>query len=238
MNTACRFFITLVSIMTLCHQAYAERHLEVGGYLTTTTVPDDSFAFFSSDTTVLPQFGPDIRFEVADIRDTVHLLPYLAYRYGAANGDPIINSGIMHTGLILHDISAGLRGRIWILSWLGGYAQVFTGVSFINMEGEIDQNGQTGMHNRYVDDAVKWHVGGGLGLELRVSPRQLEKTSLRRLNFGGEIGMGFVKRMQTNFNPTLEGGDDLSLSNVKTTNFGDIDLSGVLFQMGLTVSFR
>ena len=232
-----RALVVFTAISMYCMSAAADRHLEVGGYLTTTTVLDDSFEFFTTDYMVLDHWGLDLRAEVLEIRDTLHLLPFVSYRYTSTNGSPMLTYEPMDTALSMHDVDAGLRGRVWFLPWLGAYTQLYTGISRVFMSGEINNGGESGMLNEYRDKSTEWNIGAGLGVEVRLSPWLLEKSNIRRFNFGGELGVGFIKRTETKFNPTLEGGDDLSLTNVHTTQFGSVDLSGVVFQMGLTISF-
>ena len=232
-----RAFIVFAAISMFGMSASADKHLEVGGYLTTTTVLDDSFEFFTTDYMVLDQWGLDIRAEVTEIKETLHLLPFVSYRYTSTNGSPMLTYEPMDTALTMHDLDAGLRGRVWFLPWLGAYTQLYTGLSHVAMRGNISDDGESGMLNEYRDKRTVWNIGAGLGLEVRISPWRLERSNIRRFNFGGELGVGFIKRNEVAFSPTLEGGDDLSLTNVETVDFGNVDLSGVIFQMGLTIRF-
>lgn len=228
-------FITL-TVLLMSIAVSAKPHLEVGAMGTSTTVLDDCFEFFASDYMVLGSYGFDLRVEVAEVKERLHLLPFVTYRYGNSYGAPMITDDYMDTSLDVHDLDVGLRVRSWFLPWLGGYVQLYTGLSHIKMKGEIDQY-EEGMHYLYEDSKNKWNLGGTFGVELRFSPALLKKHNITRFNFGGELGVGFVKRGQTNFTPTLDGGDEFSLNDVQTVNFGDIDLSGVVFQFGFNFSF-
>ncbi|MBN2719401.1 MAG: hypothetical protein JXX14_26355 [Deltaproteobacteria bacterium] len=231
----CLFVVTLIALLSPI--AMADRHLEAGGYLSSNTVLDDSFAFFTQHKMVLNQWGVDLRAEVLDVKDTLHLLPLISYRYATSDGSPYIGGSEMGTTLNAHEVDAGLRGRVWFLPWMGGFAQLQTGITHVQMKGEIDNHGQTGMYNRYSGNTNEWNLGATMGVEFRISPWQMERMGIKRFNFGGEIGVGFVKRTAANFTPTLEGGDDLSLPSVQTVDFGNLDLTGVVFQLGMTISF-
>ena len=228
--------ITILSAISTTVFA-TDRHLETGAYLTTTTVLDDSFEFFSDDTMVLDSWGLDVRAELWNVNGTLHLLPVVSYRYANVGGSPHLPAGLMNTSLILNEVDAGLRGRVWFLPWLGGFAQLQTGISHIAMEGVINNAGQEGMYNKYRDKDVEWNIGALMGLEIRISPWRMERAHIDWLNIGAEIGVGFIKRTEANFSPTLKGGDELSLTNIQTVDFGNIDLSGIVFQAGLTASF-
>ncbi|MBN2342296.1 MAG: hypothetical protein JXX29_14670 [Deltaproteobacteria bacterium] len=232
--------LTAVTIVSISATALAKPHVEISALGTTNTILDDSFEFFAIDTMVHDTWGVDVRVEVLEIKDVLHLLPFVAYRYGASTGYPEWVTGTVQTDLATHDLDVGARMRGWFLPWLGAYAQLFTGISHIQMEADATSDyayNTIGSRHLYRDDKTKWNLGATVGMELRISPRLLKQHGITRFNFGGEMGVGFMKRMTTNFNPSLEGGDDLSLDRADTVNFGDIDLSGVVFQFGLTVSF-
>lgn len=230
------FFLSAMCLLCASPTA-AKPHIELGLNITTTTVLDNRYEFFSSDYLVQDTYGFDVRVEVLEIKKILHLLPIISYRYGSSYGSPMLVGDYMDTILESHDLEVGLRMRGWLLPWLGAFAQLHTGVTHLNMSGELSNSDNPGMRTTYECTKNKWNIGGLAGVEFRISPKVLKRANINRFNFGGEIGVGFLKRAKTNFNPELTGGDENSLDSVQTVDFGHIDFSGVVFQTGMTLSF-
>ncbi|MBN2802900.1 MAG: hypothetical protein JXR91_07385, partial [Deltaproteobacteria bacterium] len=84
---------------------------------------------------------------------------------------------------------------------------------------------------------TRWNAGAGIGLEFRISPERLKRKGMTKFNFGGEIGVGFIKRGTAEFKPKLSGGDEYSIKDINTASFGTFNASGVTMDMGLILSF-
>jgi hypothetical protein len=235
-----RIFFALLSIALFSAPglARADRHLELTLDVTPTAVLDDSFEFFASSRLAMDSYGADVRFEVADVKDALHILPFISYRYARESGYPeFADNGAMNTDIRVRDLTGGVRLRGWFLPWLGAFGQASAGATFIDMRGELDQLGNEGMKDTYAAKKTKWNLGASFGAEFRISPNYLKRKKIRNFNVGGEIGFGFIKRGRTNFKPSLSGGDEYSIEADRTVNFGDFDLSGITFNLGLTFSF-
>lgn len=219
------------------HNAVADNRLQVGLVLEPTRINDEAYEFFSSDNVAFGSYGIDIRVLALDTKSGIQLLPMVGYRHGFDEGYPSLWNDTMQTSIRMQDLFGGLRVRGWITPWFGLFGQVNGGVSFLNMEGELDSIDQPGMRALYVDKKAKWTIRGMVGADFRISPTYLKSKCIDKFNFGGEIGFGFVKRGQTNFYPTLEGGDDNSIAVGQTHNFGDINLTGWFIHLGLNFYF-
>ncbi len=231
--------ITGVLILLVSLQSQAEnsgKHLEFGIYMAPAIVFDHNYEFFSSDSMALMNHGADLRFDTGEIGGRFHFLPFVSFRHNHDTGEPMIADAYMQTVFNANDLCGGLRFRGWFLSWFGAYVQGFGGATFVHMKGDLDDMRAT-MFNTYQDDDTVWNAGGGIGVEFRISPAVMKKHGITKFNFGGEIGVGFIMRGDINFKPVLEGGDELSLTDVRSVDFGNFNTSGVTINTGITFNF-
>jgi len=218
----------------LSSPAQARTHLELGLELSPTMVQDPAFEAFSEDDLRAVSFGFDARVEVASLWRNAKLLPVIGYRVALDEGAPY---GVLDTSLTTHDLFAGLRLRGWLKPALGVFLQVTGGACWIRAEGSLTEYLGDGSRTSYDGDDVTWSVGGLAGLEFRLSPAMLERRGVRRFNFGGEIGGGYLRRGEVEIDPSLGGGDENSLPVGQTESWGALNLSGWVFQIGVTLSF-
>jgi hypothetical protein len=223
-----------LALLLVSPNAQADIHLEIGVAATPTVVQGPALEAFSEKDLRMGRFGGDIRLEVASFWRDIHLLPFIGYRGATDEGYPF---GMVETGLNTHDFLAGFRFRGWFQPWLGFFLEASGGLLLARMTGDIWIDEGTGARSRYEDDQKTWSAGGLLGMELRLSPTMLARRGVTKFNFGGEIGAGYIRRGDISFSPELVGGDEHSLPVESTTDWGEINLSGWVVQVGLTFSF-
>ena len=224
----------LAVIICVSPSLRADPHLEVGFAASPVIIQDGGFEAFSEDLLRADRFGVDVRVEVATFWKNVHLLPLVGYRFALNEGRVY---DMMDTRLATNDFFAGLRLRGWFQPWLGVFVQATGGVSLLRMGAEIDDVSGVGARSEYEDDAVTWSAEGLLGLELRLSPAMLTRRGVERFNFGGELSFGYVRKGAVGFEPDPTGGDDYSLPVEGTADWGELNTSGWVIQVGLTFSF-
>jgi hypothetical protein len=231
------FAILLAAALTATSSAFARTdgtHLEVAAGVTPTFVQDPAYEAFSKDDLRAERMGGDLRLEVAKLGH-FRLVPYVAYRGAWDDGSPY---GVVDTRFAAHDFAGGLRLRTWFLSWLGAFAQVEGGVTYVRMDGDL--NGMDaagpGARTEYSDKAATWLAGGLLGVELRLPPALFKRHGVDWLDFGVELGGGYLRRGEIDLQPSLGGGDDNSLPVEDTADWGKVNLSGWTFQVMFTVS--
>lgn len=223
-----------LALLAVSPRVQADTHMEIGVAATPTVVQDPALEAYSETDLRMGRFGGDIRLEVASFWRDIHLLPFIGYRGALDEGYPF---GMIETGLKTHDFFAGFRLRGWFQPWLGVFVEASGGLLLARMTGDISIDEGTGARSRYEDDQLTWSAGGLLGMELRLSPAMLTRRGVTKFNFGGEIGAGYVRRGDIEFSPELSGGDEHSLPVESTADWGDINLSGWVVQIGLTFSF-
>ena len=228
--------MTIIGLALLAFSpgAQADTHLEIGLAATPTVVQDPAREAFSETNLSMGRFGGDIRLEVASFWKNIHLLPFIGYRGAKDEGYPF---GMIETSLKTHDFLAGFRFRGWFQPWLGVFLEASGGLLLAHMTGDIWIDEGTGERSRYKDDQMTWSAGGLAGMEFRLSPAMLTRRGVTKFNFGGEIGAGYTRRGDIEFSPELTGGDEHSLPVESTAEWGEINLSGWVIQIGLTFSF-
>jgi hypothetical protein len=218
--------------------AAADKHLEVGLALTPTIFHDQGYEAFSASDLAVTRFGADLRFEVATVAGHVRLVPLIAYRYSFDEGSPY---DTLETRIKTNDFLAGLRLRGWIGDWFGVFLEGHAGLVWARVRGDVDVGYDSydyvGARERYTDEALTWSAGGLAGIEFRLSPAMLTRRGVERFNFGAELGVGYIGRGDLEIEPTLEGGDEHSLPVAQTADWGTLDLSGWMIQIGVTFSF-
>lgn len=228
------FLAAAVVISVISPVASADAHLELGLDVSPTLVQDPAFEAFSSSDLRSDRFGADLRVEVASFWRNIKLLPVIGYRISLDDGSPYDQ---FDTALQTHDLFAGLRFRGWFKPWMAAFLQVTGGACWARMEADIsDINGGMGLDEYRARD-VTWTVEGLVGLEFRLSPAFLARRGITRFNFGGEIGGGYLRRGEMQIDPELGGGDEHSLPVEQIEPWGDVNLSGWVVQIGLTLSF-
>jgi hypothetical protein len=226
----------VVACLTAASAAFARvdgTHLEVAAGITPTFIHDHAYEAFSRDDLRAERFGADLRVEVVKLGH-FRLVPYFTYRGAVDDGAPY---EIMNTSFGAHDFAAGLRLRTWFRSWIGAFLQAEGGVTYVKMDGTLNGgSGSPGMRSEYSDKAATWLVGGLLGLELRLPPAVFKRRGVDWLDFGLEIGGGYLRRGEIDLDPALEGGDENSLELADTADWGGLNLSGWTVQVAFTVS--
>jgi hypothetical protein len=209
-------------------------HLELAGGLTPTFVQDPGYEAFSEDDLRAERLGADLRVEVVKL-GYFRLVPFVSYRGAADEGSP---HRIMDTTFAAHDFAAGLRVRTWFRSWIGAFLEVEGGVSYVKMSGELEDvdDSAPGMRADYSDKAATWLVGGLVGVELRLPPAIFKRRNVDWIDFGLEIGGGYLRRGEIDFSPDLGGGDDNSLALADPADWGGLNLSGWTVQFMFTIS--
>ncbi|MCK9461061.1 MAG: hypothetical protein M0R80_15615 [Proteobacteria bacterium] len=226
----------LVALLAAAAGASAEvdgTHLEVAAGATPVFVQDPAYAAFSADDLRASRFGLDLRVEAAKL-GFFRLVPYLGYRVGVDDGSPY---DVMDTHIGAHDFVGGLRVRTWFRSSVGAFLDVQGGVTYLKMSGSLTEDDLgPGARTEYSDRAATWLVGGLLGVELRLPPAIFKRRGIDWLDFGLEIGGGYLRRGEMDLDPELEGGDEYSLESGGTADWGGLNLSGWNLQVMLTVS--
>ena len=209
-------------------------HLEVAAGATPTFVADPAYEAFSADDLRAERFGADLRVEVVKL-GYFRLVPFVSYRAAVEAGSPY---GVLDTALGAHDFAAGMRLRTWFRSWIGAFLEVEGGVTYAVMSGDLYDvtDGGPGVRNEYSDKAATWLVGGLLGLELRIPPAVFRRRGVDWLDFGIELGGGYLRRGEIDLSPKLEGGDENSLAVSDSADWGGVNLSGWTVQVMFTVS--
>jgi hypothetical protein len=223
----------LVALLTAATPALAESdgtHLEIAGAVTPTFVQDPAYEAFSGADLRAERAGVDVRAQVAEL-GTIALVPFLSYRGAGDDGDPY---GVLKTHLGAHDFTAGLRLRAWFRPWLGAFVQAEGGLTYARVHGRLYDSDSA--REEYSDDATTWCAGGLLGIELRLPPSLFEKQEIDWLDFGIEVGGGYLRRGEIDVSPALGGGDANSLPVADTADLGGLNLSGWTVQVALTVS--
>jgi hypothetical protein len=224
--------------MAVAHTtAAAEPRLELGMAVAPVFISDESWEFFDNDFSPLTQFNLDLRVRAFTIANTVSLLPFVSWRIGGSDGRVFIDASRMKTDIQVNDLFGGLRVKGWFKPWIGAFAQVGLGASFIKMSADIPLTENSYGDYRYEDDKAKFFLSGLMGAELRVSPAVLEKHGVKRFNFGGEFAMGLIKRSGTVFKASATGADDQAIVPDNEINFGSINLTGFALQFGLNLYF-
>jgi hypothetical protein len=236
-------FLTALAAAALCAASAASAgadgtHLELSAGLSPTFVQDPAYEALSEDDLRAERLGADLRVEVARF-GYFRLVPFLSYRGAGDRGSPY---QILDTRLLAHDFAAGLRLRTWFRSWIGMFLEVEGGVTYLKLEGNLDEDDEfddgSGPRARdeYSDEAATWLVGGLLGLELRLPPSIFRRRGIDWLDFGIEIGGGYLRRGEAELAPALGGGDENSLALAAPAGWGKVDLSGWVVQVMFTVS--
>jgi len=209
-------------------------HLEIAGGVAPAFVHDHAYEAFSDDNLRAERFGGDLRVEVGKL-GYFRFVPYVSYRVAVDAGSPY---GVVDTHLGMHDFSGGLRIRTWFRSWIGAFAAVEGGATYVTMGGELysDQDTGPGARTEYSDRAATWLVGGLLGVELRLPPAVFKRHGVDWIDFGLELGGGYLRRGEVDLAPKLEGGDEHSLEVGGSADWGGLNLSGWTVQAMLTVS--
>jgi len=231
------FACLLAASLTAASAAFARIdgvHLEVAAGVTPTFVGDPAYEAFSADDLRAERFGADLRVEIAKL-GYFRLVPFVSYRAALEAGSPY---GVLDTNLVAHDFAGGLRLRTWFRSWVGAFLEVEGGVTYAAMSAEMDDLGVggPGARTEYSDKAATWLAGGLLGLEFRLPPAVFRRHGVDWLDFGLEVGGGYLRRGEIDLNPALEGGDENSLAVSDTASWGGLNLSGWTFQVMFTVS--
>lgn len=226
------------ALATVGGAAAARQHLELGLALTPTMFHDPAYEAFSTSDLAVTRFGGDLRFEVATIAGHVRLVPLIGYRYSWDEGSPY---DTLETRIATNDFLAGLRLRGWIGNWFGVFLEGHAGLLWARVTGDVDVGYDTydyaGARERYRDDVLTWTAGGLAGIEFRLSPAMLNRRGVERFNFGAELGVGYIGRGDLEIEPSLEGGDEHALPVGQTADWGTLDLSGWMIQLGVTFSF-
>jgi hypothetical protein len=229
------------SLLLIASPAAADTLLELGLGFTPTVVGDAGYEAVSEDDLAALRAGADIRFDVIKLGRGLHLLPLIGYRIGVDEGQPYY---IMDTSIVTNDFVAGLRFRAWLLSWFGLFAEAHGGLLWARLRGDVDRDDdgydyaeQAGARDEYLDDQLTWTVGALGGVEVRIAPRWLERRGITWFDVGAEVGAGYIWRGALEFEPELSGGDEHSLAVGQTADWGDLNLSGWFFQIGVTFSF-
>jgi len=209
-------------------------HLELSAGITPMFIQDPAYEAFSADDLRAERVGADLRVEVAKL-GYIRFVPFIAYRGARDEGSPY---GVVDTRFAAHDFAGGLRIRTWFRSWIGVFLEVEGGVTYVKADGELDDvdDDAPGMRSEYSDRVATWLVGGLLGLELRLPPAVFKRRNVDWLDFGIEIGGGYLRRGEINLDPELEGGDDNSLALADPADWGGLNLSGWVVQVMFTVS--
>jgi hypothetical protein len=229
--------IVAAALSLAATEAGADVKLEVGLQVTPTELQDVGYEAVSSDDLSLTRAGGDLRLDLGSVSG-VHFVPLIGYRVGVDEGNPYY---MLDTRLVTNDFVAGLRVRGWLLSWLGVFVEAHGGLFWARLGAEVDDDYSyyqaAGVRERYEDDEFTWTAGGLGGVEVRISPRWLEKRGVTWFDFGAELGAGYIRRGAVAFRPELVGGDEHSLPVGQTADWGDLDMSGWFVQLGLTFTF-
>jgi hypothetical protein len=224
-----------VGLTGLAAAASAER-LEIGLVGSPMWLQDEHYEAFSTDELFISRFGLDIRSEVGALAG-FSFVPLLGYRFASDEG---LIFWDIDTELTMHDIFAGLRVRRELLSWLGVFLQIDAGALVTGMNAQMTTNEfpySLGSRDSYEDRQVTWSAGAHIGLETYISRRWLESKGVDWFCFGGELSFGYVRRGDLTFDPDLEGGDDNALFAETLGDWGEVNLSGLVLQLGAVIYF-
>jgi hypothetical protein len=226
--------------------ASAER-LEVALSVAPAWVSDEHYEAFSADNLMSGRFGLDLRTEVANLSG-FKLIPLFNYRF-FRDGGFIYDE--LDTSLKTHDFALGLRVRKGVLTWMALFAEVTGGVLLASMDASLsygdDYGGDIDYESDYESDveplldyedrALTWSVGALLGAEFTLSRTWLRSRGITRFCFGGEIAGGYIRRGDLSFDPTLESGGDNALGADTVGPWGEVNLSGGVFQIAVDFYF-
>jgi hypothetical protein len=234
------------TVACLMGTAASAEQLELALSVTPTWISDEHYEAFSADNLMSGRFGLDLRTEVANLSG-FKLIPLFNYRF-SRDGGLIYDE--LDTSLKTHDFALGLRVRKGVVTWMALFAEVTGGVLLASMDaslsygydnGDIDYKSDVESDVEplldYEDRALTWSVGALLGAELTLSRTWLRSRGITRFCFGGEIAGGYIRRGALSFDPTLESGGDNALSAGTVGPWGEVNLSGGVFQLAVDFYF-
>ena len=102
---------------------------------------------------------------------------------------------------------------------------------------EYNNAGSRNTRKTYKDRVATWSAGFLVGLETHLSRPRLKAKGNDWFCFGGELALGYIRRGNLAFNPTLDGGNENTIETVSAGAWGDINLSGFVLQLGATLYF-
>ncbi len=197
---------------------------------------DPALEAFSSDDLNTIRAALDARVQVLNLNG-FKLLPTIGYRYATDMGSPY---HVLDTELDIHDFVGGLRVRKGIFSFAGVFLEATGGVTLTKMNAEPSFNGEytAGSYDRgdYKDQQVTWVATGLAGLEFYLPKSWMVSRGVKRFNFGAEIGAGYARRGNLEFNPDVTNDQDYAI-DMQTSPWGELNLSGVVFQIGACLKF-
>lgn len=232
-------FIAVLSISAT--KTAKAQPLELGINASPTIYTDQAYEGFSADDLYSIRFAGDLRLEVANLGG-FKIVPFLGYRFGSDTGSPYY---ILDTELTMHDFLGGFRVRKGLVKWMGVFLELSGGVLWVQMnaspyegyDGSYGYEGSgVGERDEYKDNQITWSAGGLVGLEFYLPKAWMRSRGVKRFNFGGEIGAGYIRRGDMTFEPTLEAGTDNSIDST-TLAWGDLNLSGWVIQAGVSFKF-
>ncbi len=233
-----RWLILVVALLLVTgwgKTASAEK-LELGFLGNPTWMHDKNAEAISSDNLLIGRFGVDLRSEVYKA-DRFSLSPLLAYRYGIDSG---YLPSFTDTEIRTHDILAGLRLRHGLLPWLTAFLEVHAGAEIAALSAEMSGNYSLDVYeferDQYTDRVATWSAGVLIGFESHLSRTWLESRGIDWFCLGGEVAFGYIRRGDMAFNPDLDV-DENSIEIVSAGGWGDLNLSGMVLQFGLSLYF-
>ena len=227
----------LAAVMTLSVGARAER-VEVGLAATPTWLFDSGYAAFSEGDLFVGRLGVDIRSQVGTVGG-FQFAPLLGYRFGKDSG---FLTWDIDTYLYTHDVYAGLRVRRELISWLSLFVEIDAGAMIAVMDADMYVGGDDPAYSgepkdAYSDTGATWNVSALFGVETHLSRRWLESRGNDWFCFGGEIAVGYARRGDISFDPSLNGGSDNAISSETLGEWGDVNLSGLIVQFAASLYF-
>jgi hypothetical protein len=233
-------FVVLSAVNLLSVSARSER-LEFGIAASPTWLYDSSYEAFSEKDMYVTRFGVDIRSEVADLSGFA-FAPLVGYRFGRDMG---YITWDIDTYLRTHDVFAGLRVKRELIPWLSVFAEIEAGAVIAVMDAAMNTDRNINMYSaedlnpsdEYEETKTTWSVGALVGLETHLSRRRLAARGNSWFCFGGEIAVGYLRRGDLTFDPSLRGGGDNAIAAETLGKWGDVNLSGLVLQVGASLYF-
>ena len=232
------YILTAAIVCLYSTQVFANA-LELSLILEPSMLHDDVYEAFSDDNLYHTRLGADLRIKTGEV-DGWEFLPVLSYRFASDSGTP---GNMLNNELFIQDFLAGLRVRKELAFCLAIFIEAKAGLLWADLDSSISEErgyefgDRIGTMRNYSDDAYTWTAGGLVGIETYISKKWLESRGVYNFNFGGELGLGYVRRGDLSFSPKLAGGDEHALPVTEAETWGDVNLSAFVIQLGIFVRF-